>query len=188
MIVFYVDRDGVIINSAPGKKYVNCADDVNIIPLAAEGLLELSHIGKVVVISNQAGVGYGYLSHNDLHNITVRMLNLLPHKVIDAVYYCTHTKEAACSCRKPNIGLIEEARKEIAEKPIHEFFVGDFNTDMLCAAKAECIAVGVARPLQDPNPPRLDQIDRVMDLADIYAPNLLCAANAMAASVGVTIQ
>jgi histidinol-phosphate phosphatase family protein len=178
MIVSYVDRDGVIITSAPETKYVNKPEDVVVIPQAIEGLRQLAEMGPVVVVSNQAGVGAGFLSYNDLMNITVEMLNQLPSNVVQRVYYCTHSKEDECDCRKPEVGMVEQARAELGlDSTEEEFFFGDFTSDMVCAKRAGCVAVGVQRPCGDTNPPPQSLTRDVQTLSDIYATDLMDAVN-----------
>lgn len=180
MIVSYVDRDGVIITSAPDTKYVNKPEDVAVIPAAIDGLIKLSEMGPVVVVSNQAGVGAGFLSYDDLMNITVEMLNQLPPNVVSRVYYCTHSKGEDCTCRKPRTGMVEKAREDMKVEQSSlegEFFFGDFPSDMVCAKQSGCVAVGIQRPEGDTNPPPPSLTKDVEELSNIYATNLNEAAD-----------
>jgi histidinol-phosphate phosphatase family protein len=181
MIVSYVDRDGVLIASAPHTQYVNAPEDVVVIPGVYEALSVLSQMGPVVVVSNQAGVAKGLLSHNDLFNITLEMLNQLPHNSISRIYYCTHDKDEKCSCRKPNTGLVNLARQELGiDTDCKEFFFGDFVSDMECAKRAGCIAVGIARPDNDHNPPPAALTQDVARMSDIYADSFYDAVSYIA--------
>ncbi len=110
--IAFVDRDGVI-NAYPGHHlYVCSVTEFHMLPNAAQGIKTLNSCGfKVVVISNQQGVGKGLYTNEDLNGITEKMRQELAREgaFVDRVYYCTHRKEEHCLCRKPRPGLIKAA-------------------------------------------------------------------------------
>lgn len=136
MKVVFLDRDGVI-NEFPGYgKYVTNKGQFQFIAGSIEGIKKLKEKGfKIFVVSNQAGVTKGLYSQKDLDAITKKMLNGLKKKElsVDGVYYCTHTDEDNCNCRKPKTGLLEKAIKDSAIKAEQVFFVGDSFKDMKAA-------------------------------------------------------
>ena len=85
--------------------------------------------------SNQAGVGKGTYAQKTLDTITAKMLEDITQAggKIDKVYYCTHRKEAGCSCRKPKPGLLKQAAREFKLNLKEAYFVGDTIRDVLTA-------------------------------------------------------
>lgn len=136
MKVVFLDRDGVI-NEFPGYgKYVTNKREFKFIAGSIEGVKKLKEKGfKLFVVSNQAGVTKGLYSLKDLDDITKKMLIGLKKKgvLVDGVYYCTHTDEDNCSCRKPKTGLLDKALEESAIKAEEVFFIGDSFKDMKAA-------------------------------------------------------
>ena len=136
MKVVFLDRDGVI-NEYPGHgKYVTNHRNFSFIPGSIEGIKKLKNKGfKVFVVSNQAGVSKGLYSQKDLDEITKKMVKGLKGKGIgvDGVYYCTHSDEDNCACRKPKTGLLEKAIEDSTLKTKLTFFVGDSFKDMEAA-------------------------------------------------------
>ncbi len=135
--VVFLDRDGVI-NEYPGHfKYVVSVSGMRLLPSSREALKRLCSSGlKIFVISNQAGVGKGLYSMKDLDDITAYMLKELGEGIsFEGVYYCVHTQEQKCECRKPKPGLIYKAMASLAEKGYEidkerSFFVGDSLIDV----------------------------------------------------------
>jgi histidinol-phosphate phosphatase family protein len=134
--VVFLDRDGVI-NEYPGDtRYVTSWREFKFIPGSIQGIKKLNESGfKLYVISNQAGIRKGIYSQRDLDEITKKMLkNLKKHKAyIEKVYYCTHSQEDNCSCRKPKTGLMHKVVEDLGIKPQVYFFIGDSFRDMKAA-------------------------------------------------------
>lgn len=145
--IAFIDRDGVI-NAYPGHfKYVTRLEEFHMLPRAAEGIRLLNRAGfKVVVVSNQAGVGKGLYTRETLDDITRVMKELLAGQgaVLDAVMYCTHRKEDNCACRKPAIGMLSAAIAMFSTDDTHVdaqrcVFIGDSMID-IATGKAAGIA------------------------------------------------
>jgi D-glycero-D-manno-heptose 1,7-bisphosphate phosphatase len=134
--VVFLDRDGVI-NKYPGDTlYVSSWKEFKFIAGSIEGIRKLKEKGfRLFVISNQAGVAKGIYSQKDLDIITRKMVSTLKkHRIgIDGIYYCTHTREDNCSCRKPKTGLLHKAIADFAINPEVSFFIGDSFRDMTAA-------------------------------------------------------
>ena len=139
--VIFIDRDGVI-NKDPGgwteHSYVTRWADFHFLPgtLEALGILKKSGL-RVVIISNQAGVGRKLFSREDLDRVTVRMLEAISRHggTIENIYYCLHKKEDNCNCRKPKTGMLENAIDMYEVKPRETYFVGDSIVDVEAGAK-----------------------------------------------------
>ena len=144
MKVVFLDRDGVI-NKYPGDKaYVTSLGKFRFLPRAKKGIALLSKNGfKVFVASNQAGVGRGVYARTTLEAITARMLKGIEDSGgrIDKVYYCTHRKDAGCSCRKPKTGMLRGAGREFKFRLKGAYFIGDTIRDVLTAHAAGCKSI-----------------------------------------------
>jgi len=134
----FLDRDGVISIFTPND-YLKKWDEFQFLPGAITGLQKLTNAGfDIVIVSNQAGVSKGLFSEQDLNDITEKMLaELKKHAInIHRVYYCIHTSEDNCNCRKPKTGMIEQFISEHGEfERDKTFFVGDSDIDIELGAK-----------------------------------------------------
>ena len=138
MKVVFLDRDGVI-NEYPGdSEYVKSWEEFSFLPNSKAALKKINKkFYKISIISNQAGVGRGIYSQENLDLITQNMLQELKEDgvKISGVYYCTHRKEENCSCRKPKTGLIDIASGDFRKQNTHidfkrSYFVGDTIPDI----------------------------------------------------------
>ena len=132
----FLDRDG-IINIDHG--YVSTIDGFEF----SEGIFELLEYFRdagylLFVITNQSGIGRGYYKESDFHRLTEWMVGEFEREniMIEKVFYCPHTPDAMCHCRKPDIGMIEKA---IAEYPLdlkRSWMIGDKSSDIALANNA----------------------------------------------------
>ncbi len=142
-----LDRDGVINRRLAGG-YVTSWVQFEFLPRVLGALRLLAENGfAALVISNQACVGQGLLSSNELNALTRRFLleTALSGGDIAQVYYCCHTAEERCGCRKPQPGLIARAQLEYEFNPEETFFVGDSPSDLRAAATAGCPSIEIRR-------------------------------------------
>lgn len=112
----FLDRDGVI-NIEKEQGYVTTYDDF----IFYDGALEALHIlsllfGKIIIVTNQRGVGKGLMHESDLHTIHAHMQNEIAatHGRIDAVYYCTALSDTDEN-RKPNTGMALQAMRDFPD-------------------------------------------------------------------------
>lgn len=130
----YLDRDGTINEDAD---YLSDPDGLVMIDGAAASIKRLNDAGvPVIVISNQSGVGRGYFSEEAVEAVNERLESLLGAEGarLDGVYYCAHSPEEDCGCRKPRTGLAERAAKEHGIDNSSSYVVGDKASDMGLAA------------------------------------------------------
>lgn len=135
-----LDRDGVINRKLPGG-YVTSWRDFEFLPGALEALRLLKEHGcKSLVISNQAAVGKNLMTMAQLSHLTRRFLERVQNSggQIHGVYYCPHTPEDDCNCRKPKPGLILKAQKEHRFSLTDTPLIGDSESDRLAASAAGC--------------------------------------------------
>ncbi|MBU1869503.1 MAG: HAD-IIIA family hydrolase, partial [Candidatus Omnitrophica bacterium] len=136
MRVVFLDRDGVINKDPAGKMYVTKWKDFSFLPRAKRAVCLLCKNGfKVVLISNQAGVGKGLFSKKKLAFITDNMQKALKKSGgrVHGVFYCTHRSEDDCNCRKPKAGLIHMATKRFPCDLTKTYFIGDTIRDVMAA-------------------------------------------------------
>jgi D-glycero-D-manno-heptose 1,7-bisphosphate phosphatase len=133
----FLDRDGTI-NEDTG--YVSDPEGLVVLPGAGEAIRRLNEQGiKVIVITNQSGVGRGYYTANDVMAVNERLeeLLLLDGARLDGIYYCPHRPDQLCGCRKPETGLIVRAAAEHEIDLKRSFVVGDKAADVEMAKRAE---------------------------------------------------
>lgn len=139
----FLDRDGVInVDHA----YVHKAEDFEFIDGVLDACADLVAAGfKLVIVTNQSGIGRGYYTEDDFHRLTEWMKEVFKKAgaPISAVYFCPHHPEKAldayrcdCDCRKPHPGLLLQAQKELNIDMAHSLMFGDKQGDMQAALAA----------------------------------------------------
>jgi D-glycero-D-manno-heptose 1,7-bisphosphate phosphatase len=104
-----LDRDGVI--NRDSDQFIKSPDEWRPIPGSLEAIARLNHAGfRVVVATNQSGIGRGLFDMATLNRIHEKMHKALALAGgrIDAVFYCPHTADSDCVCRKPKSGMLRE--------------------------------------------------------------------------------
>jgi D-glycero-D-manno-heptose 1,7-bisphosphate phosphatase len=141
----FLDRDGTIIEDVG---HIDDYDKIKFLPRVSEAIKLLNKGGfKVIIITNQAGVAKGYFTENTVKKINRIIVETLAKcgAVIDKIYYCPHHKDGIvkkytkdCNCRKPNIGMIEQATQEFDIDLKKSFVIGDKACDIEAGHKAGC--------------------------------------------------
>ena len=104
-----LDRDGVI--NRDSEQFIKSPDEWRPIPGSLEAIARLHHAGfRVVVATNQSGIGRGLFDMATLNAIHEKMYKALAQAGgrIDALFYCPHTADSECDCRKPKGGMLRE--------------------------------------------------------------------------------
>lgn len=125
-----LDRDGTIIVE---RHYLSDPDLVELLPGAASGLRQLRELGLgLVVVTNQSPIGRGYFDETRLELIHQRLVELLAAEGVelDGVYFCPHTPDDNCSCRKPRPGMLKLAAQELNFELPDCFVIGDNTCDI----------------------------------------------------------
>lgn len=136
----FLDRDGVI-NTPPAGRYISGWGQFRFLPDALKTLRRFKKAGdRVIVVSNQSGVGRGIMTKRQLTEITRKMLAAIRTSGghLDAVYYCTHPPEKGCRCRKPHPGMLKKAARRFPIDLEKSFFIGDSETDILTGRSVGC--------------------------------------------------
>jgi D-glycero-D-manno-heptose 1,7-bisphosphate phosphatase len=128
--VAFLDRDGVINID---KDYVCKIEDFEFKDGIFELLLHLQSEGyKLIVVTNQSGIGRGYYSEEEFLTLSHWMKDKLKEKgiKIDKIYHCPHAPEERCTCRKPESGMFERAIEEFGIDPKTSLMIGDKESDL----------------------------------------------------------
>jgi D-glycero-D-manno-heptose 1,7-bisphosphate phosphatase len=139
MKLVILDRDGVI--NTDSDQFIKTPDEWKPLPGSLEAIARLTHSGfRVVVCSNQSGVGRGLLDMAALNAINDKMYKALAPLGgrIDALFYCPHPAEANCACRKPRPGMFQDIAKRFNVTLAGVPSVGDSLRDMQASAAAGC--------------------------------------------------
>lgn len=151
----FLDRDGVINEVLTKRvKFVNRPDQLYFLPGVAEAVRLLNKtFDHIFVVTNQGGVGLGFMKESELQKIHDHMIKELKKEgaVIDEAVYCPHKPKSGCDCRKPNSKLIEQLAEQYIVDLSSSYMVGDTDTDIIAGNKAgtKTVFIGSADPLAD---------------------------------------
>ena len=130
----FIDRDGTIIEDAD---YCSHPKQVKVFPGVAEALRRLKSKGfKLIVITNQSGIGRGFFTIGQYRAVESEVSRQLDHGLIDATYFCPDVPSRQSSHRKPSPGMILQAKGEHQIDLARSFFVGDKEIDVECGRNA----------------------------------------------------
>ena len=134
--VVFLDRDGVINIE---KNYLYKVEDFEFIDGVFESLLYLQDLGyKLVVITNQSGIGRGYYTKKEYDFLTQWIKQQFTNKDINVseIYCCPHAPDQSCECRKPKIGMITQASEILDIDYANSWVIGDKGSDIETALNA----------------------------------------------------
>lgn len=134
-----LDRDGVI--NEDSDDYVKSLAEWHPLSGSIEAIARLSQHGfTVAVATNQSGLGRGLFDLDDLEAIHTRLNELVEAAGgrLAGIFYCPHTPDDNCDCRKPKAGLIEAIERELGESAAGAWFVGDTLRDFEAGAARGC--------------------------------------------------
>jgi D-glycero-D-manno-heptose 1,7-bisphosphate phosphatase len=137
-----LDRDGVINHDS--EQFIKSPDEWRPIPGSLEAIARLNQAGyRVVVATNQSGVGrglFGMTTLTEIHQKMFKALNQVGGR-IDAVFYCPHAADSHCDCRKPKPGMLQQIGSRFGVELANVPAIGDGLRDLQAAQ-----AIG-ARPI-----------------------------------------
>jgi histidinol-phosphate phosphatase family protein len=155
-----LDRDGVI-NALVHHQDAGVIDapftrsQFKLLPRVPEAIRLLNDLGfGVAIVSNQPGIAKGHLKLELLKAFERTMLSQIcaAGGRIDHIYYCLHHPEAkvrklrqCCRCRKPEIGLLEQAAAGLQVSLDECYMIGDGIPDMLAGSRAGCKTIFIGR-------------------------------------------
>ena len=139
MKIIVLDRDGVI--NLDSEQFIKKPEEWKPIPGSLEAIARLNESGwRVVIASNQSGLGRGLFDMDTLNAINEKMTKALGQVGgrIDAIFFCPHTADSTCDCRKPKPGMFlqiaERFNADMKGVPV----VGDSLRDLQAGAAVGC--------------------------------------------------
>jgi len=134
MKLVILDRDGVI--NKDSDAYIKHPDEWIPIAGSLEAIAKLNHAGyRTVVATNQSGLGRGLFDIEQLNAIHQKMFDALSQQGghIDSIFFCPHTPDDNCNCRKPEPGLLLEIASRLNIDLAETIFIGDSLKDIQAA-------------------------------------------------------
>ena len=130
----FLDRDGTLMREV---NYCSDPKQVEIFPGVPEALVRLKQAGyKLIVISNQAGIGRGYFTEAQYRLVEAEVARQVRPAIFDAVYFCPDRPDLATDRRKPAPGMVFEAQRDFDLDLASSFLIGDKAIDIECGRNA----------------------------------------------------
>lgn len=118
----FLDRDGTLIEEV---NFLHRVEDLRFFDYTDESVKILKEHGFLVIIAtNQSGIARGIYTENQMHEVHASIQDQLTEP-IDAFYFCPHLPNDGCRCRKPNLGMIEQACQDFAIDLNESWMIGD---------------------------------------------------------------
>ncbi len=134
--IVFLDRDGTLIENIP---FMHEPQRIALRPGVVEGLRRLRSAGfRLVIVTNQQGLGLGYFDMDAFIAVNQRMLSEIgaTGTSIDRIYFCPHSQADFCNCRKPLPGMLERACRDFGANPADCFLIGDSRADQEAGTSA----------------------------------------------------
>lgn len=132
-------RDGILNRFR--EDHVKEPSEWEPIPGALEAVAKLNHAGwHVVIATNQAGIGRGMIDMSAVNAVHLHMMKMLAGKGgrLDAVFFCPHTRDDGCDCRKPLPGMMHDIAQRYGADLSQVPMVADTQRDLEAAQAAGC--------------------------------------------------
>jgi D-glycero-D-manno-heptose 1,7-bisphosphate phosphatase len=166
-----LDRDGVI--NEDSDEYIKSPQEWHAIPGSIQAIGRLNHAGyRVVIATNQSGVGRGLFDIDTLGKIHEKMCQQLEEAgaTVESIFYCPHTPEEGCDCRKPQPGMFQDIEKRLGKNLEGVYAVGDSLRDLQAAQAVNATPILVKtgkgmRTLQSDD----ELLERVLQFDNLYS-------------------
>jgi D-glycero-D-manno-heptose 1,7-bisphosphate phosphatase len=132
----FLDRDGTLIEE---REYLANPEGVALFPGAGAALRRLQDAGfKLILVTNQSGIGRGYYTEADMHRVNARMQELLMWDGVslEKIYFAPEAPDQPSRGRKPNPQFLFDARDEFGLDLAHSYIIGDKLIDLECGWNA----------------------------------------------------
>ena len=144
--VIFLDRDGVINHDSPD--YIKSWEEFEFLPGSLEAMAALTRAGyHLIVITNQSIIGRGMVPSAVLEDMLLRMRRAVEAaggKIFD-IFFCPHMPDEVCDCRKPEPGMIFQAKAAHGIDLTGTVMIGDNIKDVVCGQNAGCGATILVR-------------------------------------------
>lgn len=137
-----LDRDGVI--NEDSEHYIKTIEEWHPIAGSIDAIARLSRSGfQVAVATNQSGLGRGLFTLEDLEAMHHRLCDMVETAGghVAGIFYCPHTPDDHCDCRKPKTGLLDAIERELDASAYGAWFIGDNFRDLQAARAKQCVPV-----------------------------------------------
>lgn len=134
----FIDKDGTLIHDVP---FNVDPELIELEPFAAQGLNILQKHGyDIVIVSNQPGVARGFFKEEALEIVEKKIAVILSANNISLTgfYYCPHSEDAGCHCRKPRPGLLLKAATDLQIDLSKSWMIGDILNDVEAGKRSGC--------------------------------------------------
>jgi D-glycero-D-manno-heptose 1,7-bisphosphate phosphatase len=142
MPLVLLDRDGVI--NRDSDDYIRGPADWEPIPGSIEAIAALSKSGyQLAVVTNQSGLSRGYFGLDELEAIHAELCRQVEEQggCLAGIFYCPHSPDQDCACRKPATGLLLAAEQALGMSAKGALFIGDSLKDLQAARAHGCLPV-----------------------------------------------
>jgi len=139
----FLDRDDTIV---PDRDHLDNVEGIELLAGAGEALRTMKDLGfRLVLITNQSGIGRGYFPESMVHAQHERLTELLaPYGVeFDAIRFCPHTPGDGCECRKPMPGMLLDAGRELGSDFERSWMIGNAESDIAAGRAAGCRTIRI---------------------------------------------
>ena len=117
--------------------YPSKPEHVRLLAGVREGLASLRSAGfKLVIVTNQSGIGRGFFSEIDFWAVQARLETLLGEGLVSTTYFCPDHPEKATDRRKPAPGMLFEAARDLDVSLGTSFMIGDKESDVQAGLNA----------------------------------------------------
>jgi len=170
----FLDRDGTMIEE---REYLSRPEGVVLYPGVGPALRRLMDSGfKLVIVTNQSGIGRGYYTEADMHRVNDRMLELLATDGvrIEKIYFAPEAPDQPSRGRKPSPQFLFDARDELGFDLARSFIIGDKLIDLECGwnagvRQAILVRTGYGKGFEQKEPKAVARAWVVDDLAKAAA-------------------
>lgn len=129
----FLDRDGTLIEEV---NFLSKVEDLRLFSETSSAIERLKNAGfLLIVVTNQSGIGRGFYTVDDMDAIH-RAMSMQLDGMIDAFFHCPHLPDALCQCRKPSLGMIEEAEQIFNIDRAASWMIGDKALDIELGRRA----------------------------------------------------
>ena len=137
----FLDRDGTINEHI---EYLSDPEKFREIPGAFAAIKRLRDLGfRIIVVTNQPGIGLGYFTKEDFYAVTREMMRQATAAGIafDKIFFCPHSKADGCACRKPGTYFLEQAARDLNVDLAKSYVIGDMTGDVQLGVNGGCTPI-----------------------------------------------